>query len=214
MNSIEKITKRITEEAESYAAEAKKNAAERAESIISDANKKAEEIKAAYAERAEKESAEVINRAASSADILERNILLDAKSVIIDEVYKKAEKAFSEIDGERYFDFLVRTLKSAIDFLSSAQDSEEEGCEEEKSDLYVLTLNERDGKNHGKKLLASVKTEVSAQKRSIVLSERCGDFSGGLKLSLGNIEASATTEALIKAAKEKTEAEVYGILFR
>ncbi len=214
MNSIEKITKRITEEAVSYAVGVKKSASERAESIISDANKRAEEIKSAYAERAEKESDEVINRAASSADILERNILLDAKSVIIDEVYKKAEKAFSEIDGERYFDFLVRTLKGAIDFLSSSQDGEDDGYEEENFELYVLTLNERDREKFGKKLLASVKSEVSAQKRSIALSEKDGDFSGGFKLSLGNIEASATTEALIKAAKEKTEADVYGILFR
>lgn len=214
MNSIEKITKRIIEEAESYAVEAKKNATERAESIISDANKKAEEIRAAYAERAEKESAEVINRAASSADILERNILLDAKSVIIDEVYEKAERAFSEIDSKRYFDFLVRTLKGAIEFLTTAQDYGESDYEEENSELYVLTLNENDTEKFGKKLLASVKSEVGAQNRAIVLSEKRGNFLGGLKLSLGNVEASATTEALIKATKEKTEAEVYGILFR
>ncbi len=214
MNSIEKITKRITEEAEGYASEVKKTVTERTESIISDANKKAAEIKASYAERAEKESGAIIARAASSADILERNILLDAKSVIIDEVYEKAEKAFSETDSERYFDFLAATLKSAIEFLSVSEDGDEDDGEEEKSVLYVLTLNSRDTEKYGKKLLTAVKAEVSRQNRNIELSDSTGDFSGGLKLSLGNIEVSATAEALLKAAREKTEAEVYGILFR
>ncbi len=213
MNSIEKITKRITEEAEGYASEAKKSAKERSESITADANKKAEEIKRSYAERAAKESNAIITRAASSADILERNILLDAKSVIIDGVYEKAEKAFLETAPERYLDFLIRTLRGAIEFLSVAQDGDEDESEEEKSSLYVLTLNARDCEKFGKKLLMSVKAEVSGQGRDIELSESFGDFSGGLNLSLGSTAVSATTKALLKAAREKTEAKVYGILF-
>ncbi len=214
MNSIEKITKRITEEAESYASEAKKSAANRAERIISDANQRATEIKDSYSERAARESDAIITRAASSADILERNILLDAKSLIIDGAYKNAEKAFSEIPEERYFDFLVRTLKGAIEFLSAAEDEEAEEGGEEKNALYLLTLNARDAEKFGKRLLASVKAEVSGQSGNISLSEVVGDFSGGLTLSLGSIEVLATVESLLKAAREKTEADVYGILFR
>ena len=214
MNGIEKITKRIIDEAECYAAEVKKSAEGRAKDIISDAKKKAEEIKSAYAEKAARESEAIITRAASSADILERNILLDAKSVIIDEVYQKAETAFSEISPESYFDFLVKALKDAIEFLSAAQTDDGNGEKEDNDGVYLLTLNARDSERLGKKLVASVKSKVTEQDGNIALSESHGDFSGGFKLSLGSIEASATAQALLRAAREKTEADVYGILFR
>ena len=212
MNSIEKITSRITKEAEDYAAEAIKTTKERAQVIISDAKTAAEKHRAEVSEKCKKECDAIINRAASSADILERNILLDAKSVIIDKVFKKAEKEFSEIDCNRYFDFLIKTLNNAIVFFDVSEAENEEETEEDEN-IYILTLNSTDKEKYGKKLLNSVKETVSAQGKSIELSKTPGDFSGGLKLRLGNIEISGTLESLFKAAKEKTEAKVYNILF-
>lgn len=209
MNSIEKITSRITREAEAYAEEALSSARERAERIISDARKKAEDIKREYAERAETEAKAVILRAASSADVLERNILLDAKSVMLDEVYKRAAAELTKADESAYFGFLTRTLKNAVDFLSDSEDGEEDI-----SDVYVLTLNAEDEKRFGNKLLDSVRDAVRSQGKQIELDGAHGDISGGLKLRLGSIEANATTDVLLKAAREKTEADVYGILFR
>lgn len=214
MNSIEKITERITEEARVYAAEAIKKANERAAEIISEAEKNAEEIRLAYAERAEKESAAIILRAASSSDVLDRNILLDAKSVMIDEVFKKAVEAFAKTDTARYFDFLVKTLRSCIDFLSSSEEIEEEGYVEENTDLFVLTLSKDDKAAFGKKLISAVKGDISVQNKKMEISEKDGDFSHGLRVCLGNVEVNATLEALMKTAREKTESEVYGILFR
>ncbi len=209
MNSIEKITSRITREAEAYAEEALKTACERAETIISDAHKKAEDIKREYAERAETEAKAIISRAASSADVLERNILLDAKSVMLDNVYKRAEEQLIKADESTYFGFLTRTLKSAVDFLSDSED-----CEDDASDVYVLTLNTEDERRFGKQLLDSVSDSVRSQGRRIEFDSVNGDFPGGLTLRLGSITASATLDVLLKAAREKTEADVYGILFR
>lgn len=212
MNSIEKITSRITREAEAYAEEALKTACERAEAIISDARKKAEDIKREYAERAETEAKAVISRAASSADVLERNILLDAKSVMLDDIYKRAEEQLIKADESTYFGFLIKTLKSAVEFLSDSEDCED--CEDDASDVYVLTLNAEDGKRFGKQLLDSVGDLLRSQGKRIELDSVNGDFSGGLRLRLGSVEASATVDTLLKAAREKTEADVYGILFR
>ena len=214
MNSIEKITLRITKEAEDYAEDTIQKARERAEAIISDAKKKAEEIRNAKNEKACLEGNAIINRAASSADILERNILLDAKSVIIDGIYEKAEAAVAEMDGERYLSFLTASLSDAISFLASSEDCSEDDEETEKTELFLLTLNKKDKKLFGKKLITFASGLIKETGRKIELSDSCGDFSGGLKLQLGTIEANLTLSALIKASKEETESSVYGILFR
>lgn len=214
MNSIEKITSRIMGEAEEYAAETIKNAKERAGGIISEAKQKAEAIKSSYVERAEKESLAVINRAASSADILERNILLDAKSVIIDGVFEKAKVSFSEVDKGRYFDFLVKMLRTAAVSLTMCQTFDEEEAGEDKNETFVLTLNAVDTAVYGEKLVSSLKKDLLEQNKKMEISDTPGDFLGGLKLRLGNIEVSGTLDTLLRSLKEKKEAEIYSILFR
>ena len=214
MNSIEKITDRITKEAEEYAEETLEKARERAKAILSDANKRAEQIKAEKKKMATFEGEAIISRAASSADILERNILLDAKSVIIDGIYEKAETAISEMDDKRYLDFLTASLDNAIPFLISSEELNDGDGEAGKNGLFLLTLNEKDKMLFGNKLIAYASALVKETGRSILLSPDTPTFSGGLKLRLGNVEANLTLSDLIKASRETTEAEVYGILFR
>ena len=212
MNSIEIITRRITDEADSYADETVKKARERANSILSDARIRAKEIRRSFTEKAVCESNAIINRAASSADILERNILLDAKSVILDQVYQKTLALLTE-DSERYLSLLKSSLKSAISVLASGEDAPENTAEEEKSETFVLSLNEKDRMLFGQRLLTFGENLTRKTERKLILSDTPGTFIGGLSLRLGSIEISATLETIIKTAKEKTEAQVCEILF-
>jgi len=202
------------QEAEAYAEDSVKKARERADATVSEAKERATDITLSYSEKAEREAAAIIARASSSADILERNILLDAKSLIIDGIYEKAEKELLKLSGEKYFTLLKKNLLLAIESLSVTEYSDEDETEADFSDTFILTLNAVDNAKYGERLIESVKTAVDNLSKSIELSENFGEFSGGLMLRLGNIEISATLDTLIKGVRAKTETDVYSILFR
>ncbi len=213
MSNIEKITRKITADAESYSAEVRRNADSHAEQLLNEATERANEAYNAIVAKAEKECEAVIARAASSADVLERNILLDAKSALTQKAFDDAAKALTELDDKRYAEFLVRKLTEAINAIGESED-DGYGYEVENPDLYVVTLCASDAKKYKKQLEAALSDAVNAKKCRLEISDAYADITGGFFLKRGEIEINASFETLIENARERLTADVCGTLFR
>ena len=212
MSNIEKITRKITADAESYSAEVKKNADTQAAQMLSEASLRAEKAYGDIVSKGEKERDAVIARAVSSADILERNILLDAKSTLTEKAFEKALNALCELDEARYAEFLVRKLTEAINAIGDAEDDGYD-YDVKDPDLYVVTLNKGDAERYEKTLADKLSGVVKAKNCRLAFSDNYADIKGGFLLKRGEIEINATFETLVENAKERMTAEVCSALF-
>lgn len=211
MSNIEKITRKITADAENYSAEVRRNADAQAEQMLSDASARAESAREAIIAKGEKERDAIIARALSSADILERNILLDAKSTLTAKAFEKALTALCELDDERYTRFLVHKLTEAINAIGDADDGY--GYDVKDPDLYVVTLNKVDTEKYGAVLLDKLSSVVKAKKCRLAFSDKSAEIKGGFLLRRGDIEINASFETLVENAKERITADVCRTLF-
>lgn len=212
MSGIEKITRKITADAENYSAEVKKNADSQAEQMLSEAAARAEKAYGDIISKAARECDAVIARSVSSADILERNILLDAKSTLTEKAFEKALTALSELDAERYSEFLVRKLTEAINAIGDAED-DGYGYDVKDPDLYVVTLNKADTAKYSTMLSDKLSAVVKAKKCRLAFSDKNADIKGGFLLRRGEIEINASFETLIENARGTVTADVCRTLF-
>lgn len=212
MNNIENITSKILSDAQNYADGVKANAEAQCARMLDEAKARADGIYSALKEKGKKECEAVIVRAASSADVLDRNILLDAKSVKIDRAFEEAEKQLSELPEDRYLPFLVRTLSLAIENIGEEED-DGFGYEPVSPELFTVFLNERDSASFGKKLVSAVTPKAESIGCRVVLSKENINVLGGLIVRRGDVEINATFEMLLKAAKDQYISEISSILF-
>ena len=212
MNSIESITSKIISDTREYASGVKSNAEAQCKRIIDDARERAEKSYLDLVEKGKKECEAVIVRAASSADVLDRNILLDAKSAKIDQVFEQAGERLSSLDKKRYLDFLERTLKEAIGSIGRAED-DGFGYEVKDPDLFIVFLNKKDRDRLGKELISAAAPYAKKNGCAVALADACADTSGGLIVRRGDVEINATFEILLRDAREKYTAEISRVLF-
>ena len=179
MTAAEKILSGIIEDAEA-----------KSEIIISDAKKKAEEIKLQMEQTANFEADEIISKseklrnisnsnADSSAKLLKRNKLLEAKNQVIETVFSKIQEKISLYDDEKYCEFIY----------SLAQKNSLEGN-------GVLKLNQKDLLRD----LSVLKTKLSTL--DIELDNDPCDISGGFLLVYGEIIINCSVEALLREKRE------------
>lgn len=212
MNSIENITSKILSDAQNYADGVKANAAVQCGRILEDAKVRADAVYSELKQKGAKECEAVMVRAASSADVLDRNILLDAKSVKIDRAFEAAEKQLSELPRDRYLAFLVRSLSEAMDNIGEAED-DGFGYEPVSPELFTVFLNEKDRTTLGNELISAVAGKAKRMGCRAALSEKSINILGGLIVRRGDVEINASFEMLLKAARDKYVSEVSRILF-
>ena len=211
-NNLEKITSKILAEANEYAMHVKTNAKVQADAIINEAIRKAAKETAEIASKNTKECDAIISRATSSADILNKNILIDAKSTIVDSVFSKAEESFNKLDSETYFNFLVKLLNEAIKMIPAEED-DGFGYTQQNPNTFYLTLNKKDNLSIGNNLIEAVKANVVKIKCTIALNSTYADIKGGFILRRGDIEINASSDMIFKDAREKYEGNVLTMLF-
>ena len=74
-----------------------------------------------------------------------------------------------------------------------------------------IVLNARDRAAVGEKVVAAANAKLSGGK--LRLSDKTGDFKGGLILHRGSIEANCTAELLVDLRREDMASELAGVLF-
>ena len=74
-----------------------------------------------------------------------------------------------------------------------------------------IVLNAHDRKAIGAKVVEAVNKALDGGR--LTLSDKTGDFKGGLILRRGNIEANCTAELLVDLCRDEMAAELAGVLF-
>ena len=119
MTGLNKITERIVGDAEKYANDLLDDAKLRADDIITEAECEGVKIVAESVKSGNAESEKIISRAKSSSVLTERNILLKAKTELIDEAFAKAEEKIAALPYERYKKFIEGCFCEAMADLNS-----------------------------------------------------------------------------------------------
>ena len=199
MKGMEKITRRISSEAEEAAA-----------ALIAQGQKDAQEIRARYEAQAKDTEAELlrqgkekleqkVQRAARAARLDAKKDILSVKQEMVSAAYEKARQQILALPEEKYVAFLAR----------EAGEAALTGREE-------IVLSPEDLKARGEKLLAAA--NAYAKKRglpgTLTLSKETRPIRGGLVLREGDIEVNCTLESLLELSRGSLDAEVARILFQ
>lgn len=192
MSGIESITEKIIEDGQKTAkgilAEAKAQSKEK----IDEANKKASDYFEKEKIEAEKEKAVIIERKLTVTDLEVRKVILTAKSEVISEVFSKLYKRLLELNDAEYKDFIQKLIENNAD----------------NGDAVIL--NAKDKKRIDNLFIEKI---AKNKKIKISISDKTGDFSGGIILENKNIDKNITFETIVKLAREEFETDVNKILF-
>lgn len=190
MEGKEAIINKILEDAENSVQEILLTAKKEVDALISSANAWAEEYTQTQASALKKETAEIIERRLTVAELDVRKLTLKAKQDLIDDAFTMALEKLRSL-GKTYYSRLVLKL---------LEENADEG------DVIVLS---RDGVLSEKDFL---ELKVFASK-GLKVSEKRGDFLGGIKLIGISSDKDLTFETLIANIKEEKTSEVASLLF-
>ena len=196
---MEKITRRISSEAEEAAA-----------AVFAQGQKAADDIRARYEDQARDTEAELlrqgrekleqkVQRAERAAKLDAKKDILSVKQEMVSAAYEKARQLILALPEEKYVAFLARQAGAA------ALTGREE-----------IILSPEDRKALGEKLLAAA--NAAAAKRglpgTLKLSQETRPIRGGLVLREGDIEVNCTLESLLELSRGSLDAEVARTLFQ
>jgi V/A-type H+-transporting ATPase subunit E len=191
--SLENITRKILSDAREYA-----------EAAVSEAGIEAGKTAEEYETAAEREYNQIIDAAYEKAsEILHRSNaqsmkekrvnILSAKWEYLDNAFAAAVKSLSKLPDNEQAVFLAGLVRR-----HQRADAE-------------LVFNRNDRERLGPAVVRLINAEAGGF--AVTLSERTGDFSGGLILQEGGVEANLTYSVLVAARREQLEDEVSSILF-
>ena len=195
MNGIEKITARITAEANEAAA-----------AVIAEAEKTAGEIRAAYQKKADEAYEARMNegntevrlgaeREQRAAKLQSRKDTLALKQSILERAYGRAKEKLLALPEEKYTAFLA----------SQAGHAAVTGHER-------IVINSQD-RSMGEAIVRGAILTERGLPAGLTLSDESGDFSGGLKLREGSVEVNCTVDTLLALSRNSLDAEIAAILF-
>jgi vacuolar-type H+-ATPase subunit E/Vma4 len=175
-----------------------------AAAVTAEAEAEAKTISEEFESTAEKEHHQIVDTACDRANEImhrsnaqsmkEKRInILSAKWEYLDNAFLSAVKLLSKQPEEEQ----VRFMASLVQKYQRA-DAE-------------LIFNAADGSRIGQAVTDQVNAAAHGVK--VTLSEKHGDFSGGLIMKEGGVETNLTYEALVSARREQLEEAVSGILF-
>lgn len=222
MTGLDKITKKLTDDARADA-DAKLAAAKaECDSIDADYEARAKALRDSMLADAEREASSRIARLKSSIAIEKRNVVLAERSALVDEAFSHAMNDILSMAPEDYRKLLVDILSSVLTAQVRAEEDELKNYgpdELETAESYEVVLNQADFKAHGEALIAETAVAVAgridpATVKKLKLSETTSPIDGGLILKYGDVEVNCSLSMIFSRLRETLEGEVYGILFK
>ena len=220
MTGLSKITDKILDEARREAAEKLAAADAECKKISEEYAEKAKNITAAANAAAKNEASEIAVRTRSAEKTLQKNIMLDLKSEMIDRAFEVAKKEIRELEGEERLAFLCGLLCAALFAEYEAQKDRAElyGDEEQEPAVYEVLLEKRDRDKLGNELITSFKRRIVGKDigdlpERVILSKDVANIDGGLILRIGSVEINNSVDAIFSYLRPKLESEVARILF-
>ena len=194
---IEKITNRISSDAEAKANDIMEKARAESAKMMAEAEAEKERLVVQADARGKSEKEKIISQKKAVADIDGRKYVLSRKQQLIDDCFKEAENRIAEMDRDKYLGFLLNTVKT-----SGAK----------KCGRIEILLNDRDKKEVGEALINELKKEFPES--DFVLSDEKRKFKGGLLIKQGKVYINGTIENFIDEAKEESAQEIAKVLFQ
>ena len=113
---------------------------------------------------------------------------------MVSKSFDKSQALLTALPEEKYVAFLAALAAKA-----SVTGDEE------------IVLNARDREAVGEAVVKAANEKLGGGK--LTLSDRSGEFAGGLILSRGNVEANCTVELLVELCRGEMSAEIADMLF-
>lgn len=198
MTGLEKIIKAIEADAQTNVDRILAEAKEEAEEIFSLAKEEAKLDNAKIAEKPAFEAKAIISRAESSAKLLKRQMILDAKQQVINDVITKAKYKLTSLSDTDYFDIILQIVKKHAH-----------------KGPGIIMFSQADLDRMPKRFDKSLETAVKGiPNASLTISKDSVDkLDGGFILVYGDIEENCSFEALFSDAKEELQDIVNAFLF-
>ena len=219
MTGLEKVTGKIIADAEADARATLAAADAECDAIRVKYDAQVEGEKERLNEQAERECAALITRAKSSSAMAKRNVVLEARSRLLDETYAAAAREIRDLPTDQYRNLLIGMLKSALrQQLASEAESMRLYGEDIAPAGYEIILNNRDRKEFGEGLIEEVRRGLGAKvgltnASKVSLSKDTAEITGGLILRCGDVEINCSLAMLFAEVRRATEAKVSGLLF-
>lgn len=194
MKGTEKIIAHIRADAKSQADAVLAKAEEQAAQIRAEYDKQAAQVYADKVRAGTKACQDQMDSVQRIANMEAKKTLLGVKQEMVSKSFEKAQALLIALPEEKYVAFLAALAAKA-----SVTGDEE------------IVLNARDREAVGAAVVKAANEKLGHGKLS--LSERTGDFAGGLILSRGNVEANCTAELLVELCRGEMSAEIADMLF-
>ena len=194
MKGTEKIIAHIRADAKSQADAVLAKAEEQAAQIRAEYDKQAAQVYADKVRAGTKACQDQMDSVQRIANMEAKKTLLGVKQEMVSKSFEKAQALLTALPEEKYVAFLAALAAKA-----SVTGDEE------------IVLNARDREAVGAAVVKAANEKLEHGKLS--LSERTGDFAGGLILSRGNVEANCTAELLVELCRGEMSAEIADMLF-
>lgn len=195
MDGIDKIIKKIEEEAKYEADRISSEAAAKAAEIICDYEERASEALRTALEHARSAAEETQRRSCSASELRARNIMLSKKRQIIDKAFNAAYDKLCALSGDEY----VKVLTALI-FKGAPNGGE-------------LIFSQKDRCEYGQIVTDEVNRLTRDGNPLFSLSDRTRNIPGGVIISNGDIETNCSFDMLIDHARGKIQMEIAKILF-
>ncbi|WP_417044956.1 V-type ATP synthase subunit E [Dysosmobacter sp.] len=196
MKGIEKITARITQEAQADIDHTLADAREQAAQITARYQAQADNEAQSLAARNEKAAAEREERLVSVAQMEARKVTLAAKQEMVEQVYQRALEKLRAMPQEQYTAVLAALLVQA----SST------GAEE-------VVFSPEDQAKAGKAAVAKANEQLPKGAAGLTVSKETRPIAGGFILKDNNVEVNCTFDTLVRLQRAETAGAVAKKLF-
>ena len=192
MNGIDEIINKIISDAQAQADSITSDSNARIEQMKSDASERSKQRAATYSKQLFEYKTESERRRNTVADLDIKKELLGKKKEIIDKVYDLTVKKLCSLPDKEYLGLIEKLIV-------------DNACD---GDVVVICQGDI-----GKITPAFVNGIAKKKNISLTLSDKTGDFSGGVILSSAKMDKNLTFDTELKALAEEYETKISSILF-
>ncbi len=194
MSGIDRINKKILNQAELQAKNRISYAEEEADKALKSLEKRFERTLEHEMKKAEDLGKETAARIIANARLEGRKKKLEARQDTINQVFDRVAAEMAGLPAEKYIDFLCNLAVPVLD------DNENS-----------IILSEKDKGKIGEEIVKAIASKAPGKKVS--LSDETVKTAGGLIVKSGDIQINLTLESILRLEREKLESDVVKILF-
>ena len=208
MDGLEKITARISADADAEIQAIRDKAQAQAEELLAQARAQAEKEKGELLARGRRSAEERKARLISAAQMEGRKMSLAAKQEVLDEAFRQALEEMCSLPEEQYIQLLARLAVQASStgreqLIFSPKDRTRIGK------AVVMAANDALVKQVAPEL-----PDAITDSKLLTLSEETRPIRGGFIMVDGPVEVNCAFEAMVRAQREQLEKPVAEILFQ